>query len=316
MVSCYAFQKVVANKGSWSPAWSSSNNAWLDDLYIDNTWQRVIVGDASTYANSRKFGFIIPTSWSDTSINGTLQIHSNDFPAQTTAYAYVFDTANAPNATGKSFVIGGTAAGNPAPTVTAVSPSQGSYLGTTTATATCTGLLATPTVLIGTQSATNVVLNSATSIRFTIPEHQPGASGLDLRITNPDGQFAVLQATMSWDSPVTNVAPYDVSAGDDYAITLPATVPLSGAASDDGLPASPGAMTYLWAKKSGPGTITFGDATSLTTTASFSTAGTYTISLTADDDDLSTESPTVTIIVLPEVVIESQSTGSILLIHR
>ena len=304
--SHYVVHGVVANKGNWfSPAWSDTFNFWVDDVYVDLTWQRVMIGDASTFANCRKFGFIVPTAWSDTSITGTLQFHSQDFPAQTTAYAYVFDTTNTPNTAGKLIVIGGSVAGDPAPTITSVNISTGSYLGTTVTTATCTGLTATPTVLVGTQAATSVVMNSATSIRFTLPAHQAGDTGLDLRITNPDDQFAVLVATISYDSPVANQAPYNVSAGDNWAVTLPATVLLSGAASDDGLPAPPATLTYLWAKQSGPGTITFEDATALETVASFAVEGTYTISMTASDSSLSTESEDVTIVVSPVVVVTS-----------
>lgn len=39
-------------------------------------------------------------------------------------------------------------------------------------------------------------------------------------------------------------------------------------------------FTYLWAKVSGPGDVTFVDATSLTTDASFSLPGVYVLSLT------------------------------------
>ena len=46
-------------------------------------------------------------------------------------------------------------------------------------------------------------------------------------------------------------------------------------------------MTYAWSKFSGPGTVTFGTATAATTTATFSTAGVYTVRLTANDGALS-----------------------------
>ena len=305
--SLYVVHSVGANVGSsWTdPAWTSALEFRADDVYLDLTWQRVMICEASTFENCRKFGFIVPTAWSATSITGTLQFHSQDFPAQTTAYVYVFDTTNTPNTTGKSIVIGGSVAGDPAPTITSVNISTGSYLGGTVSTATGTGFTATPTVLVGTVSATSVVLNSATSIRFTIPAAQAGQTGLDLKITNPDAQFAVLTATMSYDSPVANQAPYNVSAGDNWAVTLPSGVNLSGTAEDDGLPAPPATLTYLWAKESGPGTITFGTATALTTTATFSVEGTYTVSITASDSSLSTESDHVTIVVSPVVVVTS-----------
>lgn len=39
-------------------------------------------------------------------------------------------------------------------------------------------------------------------------------------------------------------------------------------------------MTYLWTKLSGPGTVTFVDATALTTHADFSDSGVYILRLT------------------------------------
>ena len=72
-----------------------------------------------------------------------------------------------------------------------------------------------------------------------------------------------------------------VSAGADQTITLPATAALAGSASDDGLPTPPGTVTTTWSRVSGPGTVTFGNANALTTTATFSMAGSYTLRLTA-----------------------------------
>ncbi|MEQ1870652.1 MAG: hypothetical protein ABL961_11570, partial [Vicinamibacterales bacterium] len=85
-------------------------------------------------------------------------------------------------------------------------------------------------------------------------------------------------------APPTNVAP-TVSAGVDQTITLPASASLAGSVSDDGLPAG-APVTASWTKVSGPGTVTFGNAASLATTASFSVAGAYTLRLTATDTQL------------------------------
>ncbi len=96
---------------------------------------------------------------------------------------------------------------------------------------------------------------------------------------------------------VQNTAP-TVLAGADQTITLPAGVTLDGTVSDDGYPAPPSAVTTTWTKFTGPGTVTFGDANAVDTTASFSTYGTYVLRLTADDDDQTT-SDDVTITVEP-----------------
>ncbi len=86
-------------------------------------------------------------------------------------------------------------------------------------------------------------------------------------------------------APVTiqsNLAPV-VEAGYNQSVTLPASTTLFGSATDDGLPTSPGTLTYSWTKTSGPGTVSFGTPNSATTTASFSSEGDYVLRLTAND---------------------------------
>ncbi|MCZ7649484.1 MAG: Ig-like domain-containing protein [Planctomycetota bacterium] len=94
-----------------------------------------------------------------------------------------------------------------------------------------------------------------------------------------------------------NQAP-SVDAGPDRTVTLPVSASLDGAVSDDGLPNPPGTATVMWFKQSGPGTVTFGNANAVDTTASFSAAGTYVLKLEAGDGELSA-SDTVTVTVNP-----------------
>jgi hypothetical protein len=92
-----------------------------------------------------------------------------------------------------------------------------------------------------------------------------------------------------------NLAPV-VNAGVDQSITLPATATLTGAVSDDGLPNPPGATTVTWSVVSGPGSVTFANANQASTTATFSTIGTYVLRLTANDSALvSTSNVTITV---------------------
>jgi hypothetical protein len=77
------------------------------------------------------------------------------------------------------------------------------------------------------------------------------------------------------------------SAGANQTITLPASAALSGSASDDGLPA---ALTVAWSPESGPGTVSFGNATARSTSASFSAPGNYILRLTASDGAVTTAS--------------------------
>ena len=97
--------------------------------------------------------------------------------------------------------------------------------------------------------------------------------------------------------PLPNTAP-SVSAGTDQAITLPAAAGLDGTVMDDGQPDPPGATTSTWTGQSGPGTVSFANASAVDTTATFSTHGTYVLRLTAQDGELSTYAE-VTITVNP-----------------
>ena len=94
-----------------------------------------------------------------------------------------------------------------------------------------------------------------------------------------------------------NQAP-TVSAGPNQTITLPSHAALNGTVSDDGLPTPPAAVTTTWSKVSGPGTVSFGNASVVNTTASFSGAGVYLLRLTANDS-ASTSSDDLTITVNP-----------------
>lgn len=113
----------------------------------------------------------------------------------------------------------------------------------------------------------------------------PGAGTYDLKFAAGDGQRSdsdEVRVTVAG-SGLTNYPP-SVNAGFDQEIALSTQANLTGSASDDGLP---GTLTLAWTKADGPGTVTFGNASSLQTTASFSVAGTYQLRLTASDGALS-----------------------------
>lgn len=86
--------------------------------------------------------------------------------------------------------------------------------------------------------------------------------------------------------PVGNLRPI-ADAGPNRTVTLPDQASLAGAARDDGLPNPPGSLSTTWSQVSGPGTATFTDRHSPTTTVGFSAAGVYVLRLTADDGELS-----------------------------
>jgi len=107
-----------------------------------------------------------------------------------------------------------------------------------------------------------------TTAAFSLP------GSYTLRLTANDGALTtfdevVVAVEQAGAAPVVN-------AGPDRAVQLPAGVSLDGTLVDPGYP---GAVTTAWSKVSGPGTVTFGDAAALDTTASFSVAGSYTLRL-------------------------------------
>jgi len=102
----------------------------------------------------------------------------------------------------------------------------------------------------------------------------------------------LLRTAITSPPPPTNSAP-SVSAGPDRSVTRPDAASLDGTVSDDGLPSA--TVTTAWTKVSGPGTVTFANATLVDTTATFSAAGTYVLQLSADDGAL-TASDTMTVV--------------------
>jgi hypothetical protein len=123
-----------------------------------------------------------------------------------------------------------------------------------------------------------------------------------LRLAANDGQYQVVDdvTIVVQPAPIVNQPPV-VNAGPDQTIQLPGSATLTGVVTDDGQPASPGAVTTTWSKASGPGAVTFGNANNRNTTASFSAAGTYVLRLTASDGHLQ-RSDDLTIIVIPPLV--------------
>jgi hypothetical protein len=92
-----------------------------------------------------------------------------------------------------------------------------------------------------------------------------------------------------------------VDAGLDQSITLPDNSVLDGYVTDDGLPVPPGMVTTNWSQVSGSGTASFADASLISTTASFSTAGTYVLRLSASDGERNS-SDELTVIVNPALI--------------
>ena len=106
----------------------------------------------------------------------------------------------------------------------------------------------------------------------------------------------------------TNVAP-TVDAGLNRSIQLGQQATLDGTVTDDGKPAG-SVVTVGWAKAAGPGTVTFAAPTAVDTTAGFSAAGTYTLSLTASDSQLSASDTMTVTVTDPSAPVTDTFTGS------
>jgi hypothetical protein len=111
-------------------------DTWLDDIYVDNTFQRVMIGNASTYSASTKFEMQPPVSWLDGQVQ--ISVNQGGYATGSSAYLYVIDAAgNASN--GQLIIFGAMGSGSPdttAPTTAITSPLSGTVSGTTTIAAT------------------------------------------------------------------------------------------------------------------------------------------------------------------------------------
>ncbi|MEF3692163.1 MAG: hypothetical protein V3574_03885 [Candidatus Moraniibacteriota bacterium] len=81
-------------------------DVYIDDLYIDRTWSRVEIGDASTYSACTHREIQIPSSWSSNSINFT--VNQGSFNNGISAYLYVTDSNDETNINGYPLIFNST----------------------------------------------------------------------------------------------------------------------------------------------------------------------------------------------------------------
>ena len=115
-----------------------------------------------------------------------------------------------------------------------------------------------------------------------------------LQLLANDGEFTTTDTVTITVNPAGTNQPPSVSAGVDQTVAWPAGATLDGTATDDGLP---GPLSTTWSKVSGPaGSVTFGNASAVDTTATFPGPGAYVLRLTAfDGAATSTDEVTVTV---------------------
>ena len=162
---------------------------------------------------------------------------------------------------------------------------------------------------IGRSTETTLYVNCV--LQDTVPASIPlGLSQMGRTSPNVEQLFSALDDIRIYQSALstTELAPFCsgnpginnpplVNAGPDHTVALPNLLNLSGTISDDGLPG--GALAINWNLVSGPASVNFNPNTSSITVATFTTPGTYTLRLTANDGELSTNDEIV-VIVTPE----------------
>ncbi len=207
-----------------------------------------------------------------------------------TTYQYIIDVWDASSNHTQTSVLTFTTLSPPDTTPPVISNIQASVTSSTATISWTTNEPASSWVKYG-YSAGNYdqpsVLDSA-----LITSHSQALSGLASNITYHYQVISVDAAsnvTSSADqtlttSPPPNSAP-SVDAGSSQTVTLPNMASLDGTVSDDGRPN--GTLSVTWTMDSGPGTVIFGNAASVDTTASFSLDGTYVLRLSASDGPLS-----------------------------
>jgi probable HAF family extracellular repeat protein len=150
------------------------------------------------------------------------------------------------------------------------------------------------TITFSTPSLSRVLNGAATVIQPTTAATFTTSGAYVLRLTGSDGLLAnhadvVVTVNLS---PTVNAGTNQTLIWNEGAANI--STPLAGMATDDGYPN--GTLTTTWSVISGPGAVNFGNANATSTTATFSTNGTYVLQLTANDGSASSSSEcTVTI---------------------
>jgi hypothetical protein len=96
---------------------------WWDEIYLDNTQSRVMLGNSSTWSGCTHLEVQVPSAWASNQITAT--INQGTFSSGQQAYLYVVDSAGAVNANGYALTMGGQTTNHP-PVVTNPGSQNGS----------------------------------------------------------------------------------------------------------------------------------------------------------------------------------------------
>lgn len=163
---------------------NASMRAFIDSFYIDDSWNRVYIGDNATFASCTHLEIQPFTAWSASSI--TINTRLGSYSSASGLFLFVVDNSNVASS-GKAL---SSISGAAAPSVLSLSPSSGPASGGTTVTATCASLVSLPAVTVGGGNATAEAFISSSSMTFVTPSGTAGAR--DVVVTNPDTQTGTL----------------------------------------------------------------------------------------------------------------------------
>ena len=89
-------------------------NTWIDDVYIDNTFSRVMICDGPTWSTRGHCEIQPATAWSDGSPGSiTITVNQGSFENSDTVYLYVVDSANNASPASDFITVGGSSAPQP-----------------------------------------------------------------------------------------------------------------------------------------------------------------------------------------------------------
>ena len=123
----------------------------------------------------------------------------------------------------------------------------------------------------------------ASAPRMHFPSAESGGSGDGVMNLTAQGQMMFLNAVYEMSGASFNRPPL-ASAGDDIVTLVDTEFQLAGSFADDELPA-PSNISIAWSQLSGPGVVSFSDATVLTPMVSIDASGTYELEIIVSDGD-------------------------------
>lgn len=104
--------------------WGGATQTWIDDVYFNDSWARVVLGNASTYNNSTIREIQIPTNWNSNGQSITVTCNTGSFSTGQTAFLYVIDSTGTVSS-GRAVTIGQSSSGGSTPPPTDAAPTVG-----------------------------------------------------------------------------------------------------------------------------------------------------------------------------------------------